>query len=223
MLLSDLVHARSGTPLDLKKQAGPGAAGKNGIATGADKKGPLQDGQSLVDRPDRGEGTEIITLSFFRPPMLEDLREFMVAGDQNGREGLVIPEQDIIARRQPFDQVGFQQQGFRLRMGGDEFHGGGFHDHAPDTIGLPVEAGVTGNPFFQVLGLAHIQHITGLVDHPVDARRPRQSGHIALDYPDSGLRRGIGGSGRFFFGHLLAHCGILYPLRDTIRKNILIC
>jgi hypothetical protein len=51
-----------------------------------------------------------------RSAVLEDLGELVVAGDQDGRERLVVAQQDIVARLQALDQVGLVQQRLGLGM-----------------------------------------------------------------------------------------------------------
>ena len=65
--------------------------------------------------------------------MLQQLRKGMILAQQDVGKALVVAIGDIVARLEPLDQVGFQQQRFGLRRGGDEQHLGGFRDHAGDA------------------------------------------------------------------------------------------
>ena len=79
--------------------------------------------------------------------MLEDLGEFMVFGDQNMGKRLVVAQQDIVARLQPLDQVGFEKQRLDLRRGDDELHGSRLGDHAKQTRRLPACLAIGRHPF----------------------------------------------------------------------------
>ena len=60
--------------LDLIEQAGPRTIIVVAVGTGAEQKGPLQRIQRAVDRPDAGEGAEIVALAVAGAAMLGDLR-----------------------------------------------------------------------------------------------------------------------------------------------------
>ena len=122
------------------QKAGPGAVGEHGVGARTQQKSPLQGRQGLVDGPYGGEGAVIVPFAALSATVLQDLRESMFAGQQDRRKGFVVAQKDVIAWPIALDEIGFQQQRLGLGMGDDKFHGGGFGDHAPGAVRLPVRA-----------------------------------------------------------------------------------
>ena len=187
---ADPLGARRATALDLMEQAGPRAVGENRIGARAQQEHALQHGQGLVDRPGRGEGTEVIALAVARTAVLEHPGKGVVRRHQDGRERFVVAQVDVVAGRVAFDQVGFQQQRLGLGVGGDEFHGRRLRHHAVDAVGEARRAGVAFHPLLQVLRLAHVEDVAAAVDHAVDAGRRRQHLEMGFDDRDAGGARG---------------------------------
>ncbi len=157
------------------QQARPRAALEHRVRARPQQEGPLQHVDGAVDRAGRGERPEVFALAVARPAMLEDLRRPVLACQQNERERLVVPQQHVVARPEALDQVGFQQQRFRLRAHAHEFHGGGVGDHAHDAVGMGAHARVAGHTRLQAAGFADIDDGALGVDHPVHARRIGQA------------------------------------------------
>ncbi len=126
----DAPDAGGAAALDLKKQTGPRARSEHRVRAGAQQKRALHQRQGFVDGAGRGEGTEIFAFPAPRAAMLDDLRPFMVARDQDVGEGLVVLEQDVVARPELLDQVRFEQQCLDLGVGRHHFHARGLGDHA---------------------------------------------------------------------------------------------
>ena len=57
-----------------------------------------------------------------RTAMLQNLRRLMVESDQNIGERFVVAHQDIEARTKSLDEIGFEQQRFRLGVDENELH-----------------------------------------------------------------------------------------------------
>ncbi|MMZ69397.1 hypothetical protein D1872_322350 [compost metagenome] len=68
----------------------------------------------MVDRPGRGEGAEVVARNGVGAAMLPHLGRAVVAPDHQLGEGLVVAQQDVEARLQLLDEVGFEQQGLGL-------------------------------------------------------------------------------------------------------------
>src|SRR5271165_1666580 len=83
VLERDLAGAGRGAALDLIEQAGTRAVFIKGVRAGAQKESALQGVQGAIDRPDAGEGTEIIALARARAAVLADLRGAVIARYQN--------------------------------------------------------------------------------------------------------------------------------------------
>jgi hypothetical protein len=189
--LIDAPHARRAAALDLKQQAGAGAALEHRIRTGAQEEGALQRIQGAIDRPGRCEGPEIDALGRARAAMFEQLREGVVLAQQNVGEGFVVAIRDVVARLEPLDQIGFKQQRFGLRRRGDEQHLAGLRDHPGDTLGMPARFGVRRNPLLERFSLADVKHRPVGRQHAIDARPIGQRLHISLN-PGHALQRHFG-------------------------------
>jgi hypothetical protein len=187
ILLGDLARAGAGAALDLIEQAGPGAVLVITVGAGAQQEGALQGVDRPVDRPDAGERPVIIALPAPCAAMLDDLRGGPVGGDQDVGERLVVPHQHVEAGLQLLDQVGFEQQRFGLGRGGDELHRRRLRDHPGDAVRMGLPAGVGADPGLQVLGLADVEDVAAMVEHPVHAGRGRQGRPEAADYLGSGF------------------------------------
>ena len=164
------IHARTSAALDLVEHAGAGAAFIDTVGTGAQHEGFLQRVERVIDRTDRGERAEIIAPHLACAAVFEQLRRSVVAADQDIGEALVIAQQDIEARLQSLDQIGFQQQRLGLGLRHHKLHRAGEGDHQGDAIGVAAAIGIIADAVFQIAGLADIQNRPILVEHAVDAR-----------------------------------------------------
>ena len=169
ILKIDLGSARRRAALDLVQQARPGPALEKRIAAGAQQERALQRVDGAVDRPDRCKRSEIVARPRARAAMLEDLRRPVVGGDQDVRKRLVVTQEHIEARPQTLDQIGLEQERFRLGAGDDEFERARRGDHALDA---GVEAGrprIGANAVLEVFRFADIEHVAAGIGHAVDA------------------------------------------------------
>ena len=215
-LAGNLARARRTAAFDLEQQAGARSALKDAVGAGSQQEGLLQRVEGCVDRTGAGKGAEIITLPAACATMFQYLRKCVIAGQQDMREGLVIPHQHIVARLQPLDQVGFEQQRIGLGRRGDEFHLRRHRNHTGDAVRLSGQFGVARHTLLQASGLADIKQLAAGVIHAIDARTVGQQADLGRNQsharpvrmampPGAGFR--IGGlSGRFVFG--LVHFGL---------------
>ena len=140
------------------------------------------------DRARRGEGSEIFAFAVPPAAMLQDLRDRMVASDENEGEGFVVAQHYVVAGLQPLDQVGLEQQRVDLRRGGDEFHARRIGYHAGDAVIVASPARITLHPLLQVPRLADIKHLVVGSEHAVNAgARWRRLG-VAKDDGRAGFR-----------------------------------
>ena len=128
------VYTGCGAALDLEQQAGPGARIKYRIAAGSQQEHALQGRQRLIHRPDGRKRPPIGCALPPFPPMLGNLRKRVVFRDDQPGIGFVIPKDDVEARPEALDEIGFQQQRLGLGPCGDHFERPGFKNHAPEAF-----------------------------------------------------------------------------------------
>ena len=83
---------------------------------------------------------------------------------------LVVLQQDVVARHMPLDEGVLQHQG--LELAGDEDGVKVVHlgHHVPGLGGVGgAVLKILAHPVFQLLGLAHVDDLAGLVHHQIDA------------------------------------------------------
>jgi len=124
--------------------------------------------------------------------------------------GLVVAEDDVVARPQPLDEVGLQQQRLGLAAGGDDLEVPRFVDHAPEAFRQPRKLGVGRDAPLQRPRLADVKGVALGVEHPVHARRQGQGGQRRLDDLEALHRRWTGGVHLNDVGH---------ALRLGVRRN----
>ena len=166
----DFAGAGTCAAADLVEQTGPRAALEKAVGAGTDQEGALQGRDSAVDGTGGSKRAEISAGAALRAAMLEDLRRPVVAGDQDVGERFVVAQLHVETRPELLDQIGFQQQRLGFRRGRDDLDARSRCDHAQDTRRLRcVDACIGGKPLANVLRLADIQHVTGSVQHAIDA------------------------------------------------------
>ena len=177
----DLAGAGRRAALDLIEQARPRARLEETVRAGAQEKGALQRIDGAVDRAGGGERSVIAAGPRARAAVLQNLRRPVVGGDQDIGKRLVVAQEHVEARAQALDQIGFEQQRLGLGRGGDEFERYGGADHARDARVIAGRPRIGGEPLFDALGLADIEHLALGVDHAIDAGRGRRELEEAHD------------------------------------------
>jgi ribosomal protein L30/L7E len=125
--------------------------------------------------------------------MLAQLRRVVIAADHDLWEALVVAQQHVEARLQRLDQVDLEQQGVGFGAGGDELHRARRVDHVGDAVGVEAALRVLHDALLQALGLADVQDLVVLADHPIDAGRIGQARDLVLD--QGGAAQGVGEGG----------------------------
>lgn len=127
-----------------------------------------------------GIGSEIAPPALATAPVKAEPRIVIRLGQQNIGVGFVVSKYDVVRRTMTLDQILFQQQSFCFTAGhGDSnianllHHGHGFRCQSGGTK-------IAANPVFKITGLADIEHLTGLIQHLVDARPTGQGLKKAL-------------------------------------------
>ena len=156
ILPADAAHARSAAALDLVEQTRARADREDAVAARPQQKSLLQGHQGAIDRAGRGEWAEIAAVLGPGAAILGQLGKIVTGGQMNERKRFIVPQQNIVARHQPLDQVALEQQRLCLGMGADDLHGGGFGNHAPQPVGQPRWMRVVLHPALQVARLADI-------------------------------------------------------------------
>ncbi len=213
-LLVDAPRAGRRAALDLKEQARPRARGEHRIRARAQQERALQRVQRPRHRAGTCERSEIEPLGRMRAAMLQQLREGMVLPEQDVGKGFVVAIGNVVARLQPLDQVGFEQQRLDLRRRRDEQHLGRVGDHARDALGEPAGLRVGRNPLLQALGFADIKDVALLIEHAIDARRVGQRLQIGGN-PRHALQRRVSSS---LCIPDLAHDGDLYNVSSAAER-----
>ncbi len=129
---------------------------------------------------DRPVGPEVLRTVAAELARGLDAREILVA-DLDPRVGLVILEQDVVARLETFNQRVLQQQGVGLGVHDDMSDLDDLlHQHTHLGAVLPALDEIGGDPFAEALGLADVDDRPLPVDELVDSRRKRKQGHLLL-------------------------------------------
>src|SRR5262245_53366468 len=119
--------------------------------------------------------------------MLQDLRRRVVAGNQDERERLIVPQLYVVARRQPLDEIALQQQRLDLGVRGDDFERRGLRHHALQPVGQAIDLRIGGDSLAQAARLADIERIALGVEHAVDAGTGRQILELRSEDLDAAL------------------------------------
>ena len=136
----------------------------------------------------------------------------MVPPDEDIGKALVIAQNDVEARFQLFDEIGFEQQSLGLGLRDDKLHGRRQRDHQRDPLCMPAELGVIPDPVFQILRLADIQDFAVRTEHAVHARLAGQAGQIVLD--DGNALRCCG------HGIIVSHSGKMSSLGERSSERV---
>ena len=140
--------------------------------------------ERLVDRARRGERSEIVAVLAFGAAVPADPRERLRRGDLadvDVGERLVVAQDDVERRPVPLDQVALEQQRLDVARRGHHLQIAGQRHHALQPRAQRRRLGVGGQPLLQRLGLADVEHLALVVEHPVDPGPVRQGRHVALD------------------------------------------
>lgn len=96
------------------------------------------------------------------------------------RKRLIVFEQNIITRFQPFNQLIFHQQSFSFVFNDNKLHTPNFRNHSLQTVRQLVDMRIGHNPFFDVLGFTDIQNLFVRANHPVNAGLLRRNLNVLL-------------------------------------------
>ena len=190
----DQPGARRGAAPDLVQQAGARAVLEHRVLAGAQAEHALQQLDALAHRVGVRERAEMAVALLFRPAVEAQAREG-VPGDHQVGVGLVVAEQDVVARREALDEIVLEQQRLGLRARGGDLDARHLRHHHLDARAQALLLEVGADALFQVAGLADVEHLAGVPEHPVDARKVGQSGDERFRFEHHGQERVTGEPG----------------------------
>ena len=156
--------------------------GKHAVRTRTQQKRLLQKVQHVVDRAGVGKGAEIFVTVLFFAAVFTKHRIFGLHVQRKIGEALVILEQNVVMRRQLFDQLVFQQQRPRLIFDDDKLHPFDFRHHPLQPNRQLFDMRIGHNPLFDVFRLADVKHLSTLAQHPVNTGLFGSNADVFLQY-----------------------------------------
>src|SRR5512146_48117 len=146
-----------GTASDLVKQAGARAGFEHAVFTGPQPEYPLQKLSRIADGVGVRKGAEIPVATLLRAAVKPYAGDGM-AGDHQVRIGLIVTEQDVVARRQTLDEVVLQQEGFGFGASCRHLDRGDLRQHHPNArANRSTAAEVGSDALLEVARLAYVQ------------------------------------------------------------------
>ncbi len=192
----DKTDAGRGAALDLVQQAGARAVGEDGVLAGAQLEGLLQQMDALAHRPGVREGAEVARALGEGAAVVGQARE-LVGGELDVGVGLVVAEEDVVARREALDEVVLEDQRLGLGACGGDVHAQHLRHHHRDARAGDGLLEVAGDATLEVLRLADVEHLVVGADHAIDARLLGQGAQEGLGVEGGGGRR-VGHGSRMF-------------------------
>jgi hypothetical protein len=107
--------------------------------------------------------------------METDTREAITRDHEVG-VGLVVAEEDVVARGERLDQVVLEDQRLGLRARHGDLDGGHLRQHQLDARAVIALLKIARDALAQVAGLAHVEDLVLRVEHAIDAGLVRQAG-----------------------------------------------
>ncbi len=170
---ADEPDAGGAAATDLMQHAWTRAMREHRVLAGAQLKDLLQHGHAFAHGPRTGVGSEIAMLPVEPAAVKAQLRKCL-ARDAHVRVGLVVAEEDVVARLVRLDEVVFKQQGLALgarNRGLDLRH---LRQHQHDACRVRAALEIACHALPEILRLADIERGAGGVIHPVHAGTMRQ-------------------------------------------------
>jgi hypothetical protein len=171
----DQVHAGPAAAADLVQQAGTRAVVEDAVLAGAQLEHLLQQLHRFLDRPGARERTEVLVLLVQRAAVIGHARG-VAARDLQVGIGLIVAEQDVVARLEGLDQVVFQDQGLGLAVRDGGLQARDLRDHHRDARARQILLEVARHAVLQVARLADVEDLVLGVEIAVHARQAGQLG-----------------------------------------------
>lgn len=148
--------------------------GEHGVLAGAQPEDLLQDLHALPHRMGAGIRPEIAVAAVGGAAIEGQPREH-VSGQDQIRIGLVVAEEDVVARRLGLDEVVLQQQGLGLGARHRDRDVAHARDHEGDARREVRLLEIARHPLLQVARLAHVEQLPVLAQHAIHARQAGQA------------------------------------------------
>ena len=197
----DVSHARRRAAPDLVEQAGPRAVLEDRVLAGAQPKHPLQQLDALAHRARVRKRAEVMVRLVHRPAVKAETREFPAAHHEVG-VGLVVAEQNIVARRERLDEIVLEDQRLRFGASDRDLDRRDLRQHLGSARSVLGFLKIGRDALFQVARLADVERLAFRSDHAVHARQTRQGGEQGVRVEGRRDRRTpvLFGSERFAWG-----------------------
>src|SRR5206468_3852091 len=186
----DQAGARLGAAVELVQQAGARAVLEHRVLAGAQAEHALQEVDALAHRVGVRKRAEIAVLPVLRAAVEAEARE-LVPGDGQVRIGLVVAEQDVVARREALDEVVLEQQRLALGTARRHLDAGKLRQHHLDARARGLLVEIRADPLLQVPRLADIERLAPRAEHPVHPGQIRQRGdeRFGVEHDESIINR----------------------------------
>jgi hypothetical protein len=139
--------ARRVAPVNVVLETRPGLLAVDGDAAGPEGKELSHEAEGLPHGGGGIEGPEVGRAVLLHPPGHHQTRILLVGGQLEEGIMLVVPEDDVVARAVPLDQIRFEDQGLELVAGDDELE-------VPHLPHQGVGLGVVGSRVLEVRAYA---------------------------------------------------------------------
>ena len=137
------------------EQAGAVAVGEHAVFAGAQLEYFLQNFYAVAHGVAIGVGPEVLVGLFQAASVVGKLGVGVPANHQVGI-GFVVAEQDVVFRRERFDEVVFQNQRFGFALGERDFYARHLFEHQHDARRVVVFLEIAGHAAFEVDRLADV-------------------------------------------------------------------
>ena len=191
IVVADVADTGAGAAADLIQQAGAVAVGEYAVFAGAQAEHFLQNLDAVAHGVAVGVGAEILVGLFERAAVIGHLRVF-VAGKHQVGIAFIVAKEDIVFRRQRFDEVVFQNQRFGFAAGDGGFDRMHLLHHQRDARGMVVFLEIARHAPLEVDGFTDVEHVSAAVEHAVHAGQVGQVFEKQVDVE----RRAHGGCGK---------------------------
>ncbi len=213
----DVADTGRGAAPDLMEQARPRPVAERRVLARAQTEDLLQELDRLTHRPCARIGAKVGVLAVERAAMEAEPGK-VAAGDHQVRVGLVVAEDDVVARRERLDEVVLEDQRFGLGARDGDLEVGHLRHHHGDARPMVVLGEVRRDALPEIACLPDVKHVAARAEHAIHPRPVRQAGN---------QRRGIEGAlgrgariARRRRGRLLGHRERKWTMSANTASNI---
>ena len=165
---TDIAHTRCGAAFNLVLQTGARAVLEIAVFALANLEQLVNKLQAVTHRTGTGKWPQVLSLFAAAATVHHNLRIGIVNRGVYKGVGFVVAQQNIVAGLVRLDQVRLQQQRFTFGVGNGDIDVMNLFNQCAGFNRQPGFSEVTGNAFFKIFGLAHIQQILLGIVHTID-------------------------------------------------------